>query len=63
VQFVFFFCLLLPILASKQPATEPPTPYHPPIKASFSHDQSKERFHPIHQMTHTRSQSFTIGKL
>ncbi|CAC5419564.1 VIPAS39 [Mytilus coruscus] len=43
-----------------QPTTVSPSPMHQPIKSSLSHDKSRERLHPIQQMTHTRSQSFTI---
>ncbi|CAG2228220.1 unnamed protein product [Mytilus edulis] len=44
-----------------QPTTVSPSPMHQPIKSSLSHDKTRERLHPIQQMTHTRSQSFTIG--
>ncbi|XP_071151525.1 uncharacterized protein [Mytilus edulis] len=43
-----------------QPTTVSPSPMHQPIKSSLSHDKTRERLHPIQQMTHTRSQSFTI---
>ena len=59
--FVIYACFSLQ--ASRQKATDSPSPLHPTIKASLSHDKPRERVHPITQMTHTRSQSFTIGKL